>query len=234
MIKILILSGAVAATLLPGCLDAPDGDAVSKAASPIVQAGGVARLRSATTGDVTRVELLDEAGRPIGTLELVTVAAQHVRGKQLLAGHSLDVTWTDTEVTFARDGASPITLSAGAVGGPELEATLRDATAALNVATGVARDVGVFSPLQGEPNQITTTPLFLGTGTGNDSFTGYAWAWGTSNSSVQQAYYGSQNSAYNACQAVSSSCATWQGATMTTSCSSGSFTVSCSTTITPP
>ena len=230
-----VVVGATTA-LFAGCLSNPDASEVgSSAASPIVQQGGVARFRAHAEGNVTRVELLDEVGAPIGALALTTEGSTQVHAQVWFGGHALDARWTATEVTFTRDGMPPVTFDAASAGRPELAETLLSATGALNVATGVAHDLGVFSPLQREPTPAT--PLFeLGSGaTGcpngaNNCFDGSDWEWGTSQSATQAAWAASRRTAESSCQSIYPGCIVGYSNSVTR-CTTGTITVTCTTTV---
>jgi hypothetical protein len=233
-----IASVAIIALTATACSQGPDGSGEgpsSSAASPIVQQTAVKRFRSQVSGNVTRVELLDEAGDGIGTLELTTEALPRVRAKQTVLGRTFEASWTDVDLIFTPEGKGSITVRAGEPRTVDEERALEEATDDLNIALGLARDVGVFSLLESEPAMPSRKPLSLGTGEEEkDKFEGSYWVWGTSQSAAQSAYNGSQNTAYTSCTGVypSGGCATYQGATMTTSCSTGTLTTSCNTTIT--
>ena len=209
-------------------------DSISTAASPIVQHAGVMRLRAEVEGNVTRVALLDEGGNGIGTLELTTEAPHRVHARQNVRGHAFEASWSDDGLTFTREGRSPLTVRAGESRSDADDRALLESTSELSIALGVAHDVGAFS-LVTEDTSATVRPLSFGTGADDrDKFTGTDWEWGTSSSSWNTAYGASQNAAYNGCSALNSGggCATFQGATMTTSCGSYGYYTSCSTTIT--
>lgn len=235
-VSVSIATMAVLAAGLVACSSDQESptDAASKTASPIVQQAGVMRFRSEAIGNVTRVALLDEAGNGIGTLELTTDAPHRVRAKQSVRGRSFEASWSDDGLTFTPDGKRPVTVDARGARGEEAERALLDATNDLSIALGVARDVGAFSLVTND-TAPTVRPLILGTGEDDrDRFTGNNWAWGTGSSSWTSAYGASQNSAYSGCAAVypGGGCATFQGATMSTSCSTGSYYTSCTTTVT--
>ena len=213
--------------------DEPQEAASSSAASAIVQQAGVKRFRAQVTGNVVQVALLDEAGNGVGSLELTTEAPHRVHAKQTVFGRVLEASWSDDGLTFTRAGKAALTVHAGETRSADADQVLLDATDDLNVALGLARDVGAFSLVARESGGAVKT-LTLGTGEDDrDRFTGTNWSWGTGSSSWTTAYNASQNTAYSGCAAVhSSGCATYQGATMSTSCSTGSYYTSCSTTVT--
>jgi hypothetical protein len=240
----LLLAGAGAlAVSAVACSDerpSEESEVASVAAPPGVQSAGVMRLRSNANGPVTHVDLLDEGGARLGTLELTTEGEHRVRAALTLGERSVDMRWTEAELTLSRDGQGPFTFRAGAANGESAEAALRDATDELKVAMGVAHHLGAFAPIPGgAPAAQAPRLLFLSTADDDDRFEGTQWYWGTSQSAWQNAYNGSQNAAYNGCSAIypSGGCATYQGATMNTSCSTGTTYgapyTSCTTTITP-
>src|SRR3954469_153052 len=135
------------ATLLACSQDAqPEAEEISNAASPIVQASGVSRIKTRVAGNVNRVDLLDEAGKSIGTLDLTT-AAGRVEAKVTLRGHTLGATWTKDEIAFSRDGDASVSLRAGEAHPASIDRALASASDLLNVATFVAAQVGVYSPV---------------------------------------------------------------------------------------
>ncbi len=234
-----LVSAGALASALAACADAPPSDeieATSSAASPIVQSAGVMRIRASADGAVTHVDLLDEGGGRVGALELTTEGAHRMRAALTLGGRAVDMRWTESELTLSRAGEGPLTVPIGEPLGAGADAALLAATGELNVVMGVARDLGAFSLIPSDSSGAPAArPLFLGTGGNTNTFEGNDWAWGTGSSSWLQAYAGSQNAAYNGCVAVhpGGGCSTHQGATMNTSCSNGTLSVSCTTTLTP-
>ncbi|HEU4537830.1 MAG TPA: glycosyltransferase, partial [Polyangiaceae bacterium] len=239
-----LASAGALASLAAACSDERPGEAseaaASSAAPPSVQGAGVMRLRSEVNGPVTRVELLDEGGGRVGTLELTTEGERHMGAALTLGERSTNLRWTERELTLSRGGADPFTFRAGEANGDDAQAALRDATDELKVVMGVAHHLGAFAPVPGGASAGKAPRLlFLGTADDDDRFEGNNWQWGTSQYSWQTAYNGSQNTAYTGCTSVypSGGCATYQGAQMNTSCSTGTYYgasyTSCTTTIVP-
>lgn len=242
-VGLFLASAGALASLSAACSDersVEGGEAASVVAPPGVQSAGVMRLRSSVNGAVTHVDLLDEGGGRVGNLELRAEGERRMQAALTLGERSVTLRWTEAELSLSREGQGPVTVRVGGANGESAEAALRDANDELKVAMGVAHHLGAFAPIPGgAPASQAPRLLFLGTADDDDRFEGTQWYWGTSQSAWQNAYNGSQNTAYNGCSAVypSGGCATYQGAQMNTSCSTGtsygmSYT-SCSTTITP-
>ncbi len=177
-------------------------DNVSIAALPVVQASGVSRIATNVQGNVTNVDLLDESGQRIGNLVLEKDGIDRVHAKTTLRGQTLDATWTKEELSFSHDGGDRITLRAKEKVDAALDEPLSAASDLLNVATYVAAQVRVFSPVSGDAVATSNglRPLEWGTGcSGERRYQGSASTWSSSAAAVQQCYQSSNQAAFQTC-----------------------------------
>jgi hypothetical protein len=232
------LSSSLASLLaigLAACSQGADGGDASVAASPLVQAAGVQRIKFLAASNVTHVDLLDEAGQEIGTLVLETTGEQEVRARQTLHGHTLDATWNAQELSFTRNAEAPVSVRAGEQHSDALDDTLERASEALTVATFVAAQVGVYSPV--DPEGAFSQPQDFGDwGTGCNghwNYSGSSSTWSNGQQAALACQQAAAQAAYSTCVQINGSmCNTSSTTTTTTTVTPGYFTgYTCTTTI---
>jgi len=232
------LSSSLASLLAIGlvaCSQGADSADTSVAASPLVQAAGVQRIRFLTTSNVTQVDLLDEAGQEIGTLLLETTGEHQVHARQTLHGETLDATWNAQELSFSRNAELVVSVRAGEEHSDALDDTLESASDALTVATFVAAQVGVYSPV--DPEGALSQPLDFGqwgTGcSGQWNYSGSSSTWSSSSQAALSCQQSAAQAAYSTCVQINGSmCNTSSTTTTTTTVTPGYFTgYTCTTTI---
>lgn len=233
----LAVSTAVASLLAIGvaaCSQGADGTDASVAASPVVQAAGVQRIKFLSATGVTHVDLLDEAGQEIGTLLLETTGEHQVRARQTLHGQALDATWDARQLSFTRNDEASVSVRVGEKPSDAVDGVLEEASDALTVATFVAAQVGVYSPVA--PEGVTSQPLDFEWGTGCNghwNYSGSSSTWSNGQQAALACQQAAAGAAYQACVQINGSmCNTSNTTTTTTTVTPGYFTgYSCTTTI---
>lgn len=232
----LAISGCVAflvAVGIAGCSQGPEDVDASVAASPIVQSAGVQRIKYRAADNVTTVDLLDAEGQQIGTLTLEATAEQQVHARQTLHGRTLDATWNAKELSFTEGSGEPVVLRAGEEPPDELQQTLQDASDALTVATYLAAQVDVYSPVVTDPGMLQPQDYGWGTGCrGHWNYSGTSSTWSSTSQSLLQCQQSSAQAAYSTCVQINGSLCHGTNTTSTTTVTSGYFTgYTCTTTI---